>query len=161
MFRPKPFWLRWFTSKGAWVTITPNIYVPDGVDPYSYPAVIAHEEKHLEQQRNYGKIRWLLTYYLNRQFMLEQEAEGIALEIRATPITMQPALMHQYCLMLSTKDHQYETMLGGLAADTYGIAEDAIKAALMKLDYPSLGYQSSRVNERQHCSKPGMPPREC
>jgi len=136
MFKPKPFWLRWFTPKGAWVTITPNIYVPDGVDPYSYPAVIAHEEIHIKQQNAYGKYRWLLTYVLSKKFMLEQEAEGIAMELRCTSITLQPALMQSYCKTLSTKDNCYETLWGGVCADSYSGAEDAIKAALAKFELP-------------------------
>jgi len=136
MFKSKPFWLRWFTSKGTWVTITPNIYVPDGVDPYSRPAVIAHEEVHIKQQNAYGKWRWLLTYCLSRQFMLEQEAEGIAMELRCTALTLQPALLREYCIMLSTKDNNYETPWGWVCADTYNEAEDVIKAALAKFDLP-------------------------
>jgi len=137
MFKAKPWWLRWFTGKGAWVTITPNIYVPKGVDPYSYPAIVEHEKVHLRQQEVYGKWRWLLTYLLSRQFMLSQEAEGIAMELRCTALTLQPALLRSYCLMLSTKDGAYETPWGGVCCDTYNEAEDAIKEALAKFNLPT------------------------
>ena len=68
--------------------------------------------------------------------MLEQEAEGIAMELRCTALTLQPALLREYCVMLSTADGNYEVPFGGVCADTYGEAETAIKEALARFDFP-------------------------
>lgn len=134
MFKPKPFWLRWFTSKDMWVTITPNIYIPDGVNPVMFPWVVAHENVHLKQQQSYGKYKWLLNYLFSRHFMLDQEAAGIAAEIVALPAEYRAGCLRDYCIMLSTKDGKYETPWGGVCAETYGEAEDAITLEIARID---------------------------
>jgi hypothetical protein len=99
MIRPKPWWLRCVTPGYSWVTITPDIYHPEDVDPDGFPAIVAHENVHLTRQQAAGKWTWLWRYAASRTFRLREEALGIAAEIRATA-----SPIHQRNLLESYSD---------------------------------------------------------
>jgi len=83
MLKSHPWWLFWL-GKGRWITIYPHVYHPKGIEPTLYPAIVAHEDAHLWQQKNYGRNKWILKYLFNRRFRLAAEAEGIATELSIT-----------------------------------------------------------------------------
>jgi len=101
VFRPKPWWLRVATKKWQWVTIDPKIYYPKGIDPLSRPAVIEHEKVHLAQQRNAGKLKWLIKYAFSKKFRLDQELEPIIVEIAYTPLARRKSVAERYATSLS------------------------------------------------------------
>jgi hypothetical protein len=45
-------------------------------------ALIAHEQKHLDQIREYGRARWYWRYITDLDFRRRQEAEGYAVQKR-------------------------------------------------------------------------------
>jgi hypothetical protein len=100
IFRPKPWWLDIFT-RGRWVAFAPYIYCPvKSIE--NYPTVIAHEKKHIQQQLEIGKWRWLLKYFVNKCFRLNQEIEAVVIEIAATEnIAARKAIAERYAHQLS------------------------------------------------------------
>lgn len=99
--KPKPFWLRWFTNTGTWVTLAPTIYHPAHMLPQQHPELVAHEVVHIWQQESAGKWRWLWSWFTNRSFRLAVEAEGIAAEVWASPPALRQGLMEAYAADLA------------------------------------------------------------
>lgn len=134
MFKPKPFWLEWFTHRDAWVSFSPIIYVPRHIlKPSEFTPVILHEEAHLRQQEAIGRWRWLWKYMTSPSFMLRQEAEGVAAEVEASPAGRRHTIIESYALMFSVKDGMYETVFGRPCASSLEEARNAIFQALQEL----------------------------
>ena len=79
MLTPRPWWLIWLPAN-AWMTLTPRIFFPAGIDPTLFPEIVAHEEVHIRQQAD-GLTWWVVRYLFSRSFRLQAEAEGYAAEI--------------------------------------------------------------------------------
>jgi hypothetical protein len=128
----KPWWLRLVTRDWQWVTIAPTVYQPGSclllpkTRPEYWP-IIAHECRHLEQQRKAGLWKWLAGYFLSRRFRLDQEAEAIAVEIGARPFYQRATFVARYA----------EDLAGGpywWAAKSYQHARDAILAKCEEME---------------------------
>lgn len=83
----KPWWLRAVTSPNMSVTIAPNIYLSDKAydDPYERAMTVAHEEVHIRQQTDMGLTKWMLRYFTDGAFRLDQEAEAYATGLLMLP----------------------------------------------------------------------------
>lgn len=79
MLKPKPWYIP--IPSYFWITITPHIYHPKGIDPNQFPNIIAHENIHLSQQAIGNKYLWYLKYIFSRSFRLNMEARAIAAEL--------------------------------------------------------------------------------
>lgn len=133
MFKVKPWWLRILTPAHAWVTIHPNIYVPRGVDVFSFPEVVAHEKVHLRQQEALGRGRWLREYLLRSSFRLQQEAEAVATELLSLPKDLRPGRLAYYSAALSDDGGTYDPPFGDPAAYTFHDARVAILSWMEKI----------------------------
>ena len=107
--KPKPWWLDLVTPASAWVTIQPNIYVPNGFDAASYPALIAHESVHLRQQEMVGRWVWLWRYIWKPEWMLSQESQAVATEMLASPKIERVAIRERYVIAFTAG--AYKTIL--------------------------------------------------
>lgn len=61
-------------------TISPFVFVRS--DFAENKAVLAHEQKHLDQVKETGWFRWYWRYAFNSDFRKQQEAEGYAVEAK-------------------------------------------------------------------------------
>jgi hypothetical protein len=127
MLKTKPFWLSPFVGNLVWVTIYPNIYYPEGINPNLEPEIIAHENVHLKQQNDYGKWRWLWRYLTSKSFRLDQEAKAIAVEILHRQADMRDQYISWYANMLAGKNYHK-------AAKSPAIARLAIEKEIAILD---------------------------
>jgi hypothetical protein len=128
MLKPHTWWLFWL-PRNFWITISPNIYYPKGIDPKRYPEIIAHETVHLKQQST-GKYKWILKYIFSRQFRLAMEAEAIAKELQYDNLHFNPSVAPQslasYGEALSSWNYLW-------AAKSKQAAIDAIQIEINKL----------------------------
>lgn len=133
MFKVKPWWLRLFTASHTWVTIHPNIYVPPGTDPFSFPEIIAHEKVHLRQQDETGLWKWLWRYITRPAFRLQEESEGAAVEILNVTAPFRRGKLEFYSIALSEEDGVYDPPFGDPAAATTHEARVAILSWMEKI----------------------------
>lgn len=124
-FRSKPWWLRLVTPD-CWVSILPYTYVPDGINPTTYPAIVAHEATHLTQQAATGRAWWLVKYLLVPSFRLSQEAQAIAVEVSLTVASHRASLIASYAIDLSGRWYWW-------SASSPQAATIAIKTAISNL----------------------------
>jgi hypothetical protein len=101
VLKEKPWWLKIFVPRNAWVTIYPNIYYPEGTDIKLEPEIITHEKVHLKQQSEYGLLKWLWRYFTNKSFRLDQEAKAMAIELLTRPVYMREDYIKYYADNLS------------------------------------------------------------
>jgi hypothetical protein len=104
-FTRKP-WLLERLAPRMWVTFAPKIYCPVP-NPQDFPAIIAHEKKHIEQQIAMGKWRWLFKYICSKQFRLTEEVEAIVAELAATDFTKRGMVAERYAYQLSGHEYRY------------------------------------------------------
>ncbi len=147
MLKPKPSWLRAITPKGSWVTIYPNIYYPESViDPNAtyYADIIVHETVHLRQQEEMGVEMWLLSYFADPRFRVEQECEAAAEQIMSAP-HLKNSIIYTMCSALMSSTYFYAT----------SSFEESEKIILDHLDrmgfvepppFPPLNYAGPNVN---------------
>ena len=103
--KPKPLILRLFTKPFQTVAFYPNIYTPDGTAPAK--AVLEHELKHLEQQLDMGKWRFIYKYFTSKKFQFEMEVEGIAVELLHTPHDGRMRLAQNYAKLLASDAYSH------------------------------------------------------
>lgn len=132
MLKVKPWWLRILTPAFTWVTFHPTIYVPRGVDAFSFPEILAHEKIHLRQQEEVGKWRYLWRYLTSAPFRLRMEAEGVAAEILNLPKDFRHGRLAYYTVALSEEGGTYDPPFGDPAAYTYHDARVAILSWMEK-----------------------------
>ena len=109
MLKEKPWWLKIFVPRNAWVTIYPNVYYPEGVDTKLEPEIITHEGVHLRQQHEYGLYKWLWRYFTNDNFRLDQEAKAMAVELLTRPEYMREDYIKYYAANLKTDGYIPDT----------------------------------------------------
>lgn len=80
--KPRPWWL-FFLGSRYWVTISPHIYHPKGVNPSLWPSVIEHETQYLGQQSRIGLVKFLWRYIWSRQFRYDMEIPACRAELCA------------------------------------------------------------------------------
>jgi len=81
MLKERTWWLFWL-GENTWITLSPNIYYPKGIDVNRYPHVIAHEKVHIRQQSQGSYLGWMWKYLTSKSFRLQQEAEAYGIQIR-------------------------------------------------------------------------------
>lgn len=133
MLKIKPWWLNIFTPGYAWVTWLPCIYVPHGVDAFSWPEIIAHEKIHLRQQEEVGRWRYLWRYLTDADFRLDSEAEAMAVEILYLPGYLRHERLVICCSALCEDGGLYDPPFGDPAALTAHEAREAIFSWMEKL----------------------------
>lgn len=100
--KPLPSWLKTVTPAGAWVTLAPFIFHPEGVKPEDHPAIIAHELTHIKQQTESGSvIRWVDRYFSDKEFRLQMEIEAIRAELKYIPLKDLAARIYGWGNMLA------------------------------------------------------------
>lgn len=100
--KPIPTWLKTVTPEGAWLTLAPFIFHPEGVKPEDHPAIIAHELTHIKQQTESGSvIRWVDHYFNDKDFRLQMEIEAIRAELKYIPERDLAARIYGWGNMLS------------------------------------------------------------
>lgn len=133
--QPKPFWLRWVTAPGTWVTLAPTIYHPAHMLPQDFPALVAHETVHLQHQESLGKWLWLWRWFTNRSFRLFVEVDGIAAEVLATPPALREQLVKAYARDLAGSMYFHAAKSVDEAYSHIGIAvrwEEAVRLVWFK-----------------------------
>lgn len=125
--KPRPWWL-FFLGRDYWVTISPNVYHPKGVNPGLWPAIIEHETAHIWQQARYGLLRFLWRYIWSRQFRYDMEIEACRAELQALPIDQRSRAAHLNAYALSTG---YTGLDFKNAATSYSRAYDDITRGLL------------------------------
>jgi hypothetical protein len=123
MLKEKPWWLKIFVPRNAWVTIYPNIYYPDSDNPALEHEIVVHENVHLKQQSEYGLFKWMWRYFTNKAFRLDQEAKAMAVEILARPVQSREDYIKYYAGNLSGSFYHH-------AAKSFEIAADKIRAEI-------------------------------
>ena len=128
MLKIKPWWLRIFTPAFAWVTIAPNIYYPDYLDPKSFPALLLHEQLHLSRQQSVGRGIWFWRYFTKRAFRLQEETTAMALEIwNTSDLLDQQRLLLAYSDMLTRVNYLW-------AAKNFDVAHSKLLSEVAKLN---------------------------
>lgn len=101
----KSWILRQLTTPTQWITIHPNIYAADEYfrDPESsrWIPLILHEEEHLLRQKELGLFVWLARYATDKEFRLDEEARGIAVEVANSAPSMRRAVIRFYSQALA------------------------------------------------------------
>lgn len=101
MLKEKPWWLKIFVPRNAWVTIYPHVYYPENDNPTLEVEIVIHENVHLKQQSEYGLYKWLWRYFTNKAFRLDQEAKAMAVELLTRPAHMREDYIKYYAGNLS------------------------------------------------------------
>lgn len=126
MLKEKPWWLKIFVPRNAWVTIYPHIYYPEGADTKLEPEIITHENVHLKQQSEYGLLKWMWRYFTNDAFRLDQEAKAMAVELLTRPEHMREDYIRYYAGNLSGSFYHH-------AASSFESAAEKIRAEIAAL----------------------------
>ena len=126
MLKEKPWWLKIFVPRNAWVTIYPNIYYPDSDNPKLEKEIVTHENVHLKQQSEYGLLKWMWRYFTNKAFRLDQEAKAMAVELLTRPEAMREDYIKYYAGNLSGSFYHH-------AASSFESAADKIRAEVALL----------------------------
>lgn len=120
MLKNRPWWLFIF-PRYFWVTITPHIYHPKGINPEIYPEVVAHETTHLTQQANGNTLLWFLKYLFIRSFRLEMEAHAISVELAYDREHFKPIVatvsLQEYSIALSSWRYMWAASSPAIARD--------------------------------------------
>ena len=123
MLKPKPWWIRFWSLGGTWMTIYPNIYHPVDINPYDFPDIIAHESVHLGRQEATGVLWWLVKYIFIRSFRFHEEVLGFAAELRCHPEDDRERFLVCWANMLTTWQYMW-------AAPSNAAAETALRKEL-------------------------------
>ena len=100
--KPIPAWLNTVVPTGAWVTLAPFIFHPEGVKPEDHPAIMAHELTHIQQQTESDSvIRWVDRYFTDKEFRLQMEIEAIRNELPHIPLKDLAARIYGWGNMLA------------------------------------------------------------
>jgi hypothetical protein len=89
MIKPVTF-PRWFRFDA--ITLYPFIFVRAGME--NDEALIAHEQVHLQDQKNWFVLPWFLLYFLSPRFRFTAEVLGHAAQVRANGCSVQWAAAH-------------------------------------------------------------------
>lgn len=125
--KPRPWWL-FFLGSRYWVTISPHIYHPKGVNPDLWPSIIEHETQHLGQQARIGLFRFLWRYVWSRNFRYQMEIPACRAELYALPVPYRVQAAHDNACALSTG---YRGLDFKTAAKSYSQAFDDITRGLV------------------------------
>jgi hypothetical protein len=126
VLKEKPWWLKIFVPRNAWVTIYPNIYYPDCDNPNLEPEIVVHENVHLKQQSQYGLYKWLWRYFTNKAFRLDQEVKAMAVELLVRPEAQREDYIKYYAGNLSGSFYHH-------AAKSFEDAANKIRAELLAI----------------------------
>lgn len=107
--RHRPWCFRFWLAPYQWLTFSPATYAPEAywAAPASaaWPPIVAHEAVHIRQQEAMGRWRWLWRYLTDKDFKLDQEAQGIAAEVNAHPYSERMAVIARYATQLAGSDY--------------------------------------------------------
>ena len=83
-------------------SFSPAVFIPPDVTASRYEALLAHETAHYNRQGLFP-IAWVVKYFTNKQFRLQEELIAVTAEINKYRELSIPVSLESYAKVLSTQ----------------------------------------------------------